>query len=41
MIASTKNLKFNINLLFGMLKDNKKNIDSTIRNLRKGRSFDI
>ena len=77
MIASAKDLRFNINLLFdvvskgedvtityrgkpkaklissdkvhqkkddsifGMLKDDKKDIDSTIRDLRKGRNFDI
>jgi prevent-host-death family protein len=77
MIASAKDLRFNINLLFdvvskgedvtityrgkpkaklissekieqkkddsifGMLKDDKTDVNNTIRDLRKGRSFDI
>ncbi len=77
MIASAKDLRFNINLLFdvvskgqdvtityrgkpkaklissqsshqkkddsicGMLKDDKKDVDSVIRDLRKGRNFGI
>ena len=41
MIASAKDLRFNINLLFGILKNDKKNINSTIGDLRKGRNFGI
>ncbi len=41
LISSDKEKKKKDDSIFGMLKDNKKDVDNTIRDLRKGRNFDI
>ncbi len=41
MIASDKVHQKKYDSIFGMLKDDKKDVDNMIRDLRKGRNFDI
>lgn len=39
MIATAKDLRFNINMLFGLWKDRDEDVNEMVRNMRKGRGF--